>query len=80
MKPTGFIMSIFAVGINHKTATVAVREKIAFNPDSLSLALQEMIKDVECKEAAILSTCNRTELYLVQDGNIEHTQDNLVRW
>jgi len=73
-------MSIFAVGINHKTATVAVREKIAFNPDSLSLALQEMIKDVECKEAAILSTCNRTELYLVQDGNIEHTQDNLVRW
>lgn len=73
-------MSIFAVGINHKTASVAVREKIAFNPDSLSMALQEMIKDVSCKEAAILSTCNRTELYLVQDGNIEHTQDNLVRW
>ena len=73
-------MSIFAVGINHKTASVAVREKIAFNPDSLSLALQELIKEVACKEAAILSTCNRTELYLVQDGDIEITQDNLVRW
>lgn len=73
-------MSIVAVGINHKTASVAVREKIAFNPDKLSIALQDMVDAVACKEAAILSTCNRTELYLVQDGNIEVTQERLVRW
>ena len=73
-------MSIVAVGINHKTAPVAVREKIAFNPDHLSSALQEMLKTVECREAAILSTCNRTELYLVQDGDIAVTQERVVRW
>ena len=73
-------MSIVAVGINHKTAPVAVREKISFSPDHLSTALQEMLSAVQCKEAAILSTCNRTELYLVQDGNVELTQDKVVHW
>jgi len=73
-------MSIVAVGINHKTAPVAVREKISFNPDHLSIALQEMLSAVQCREAAILSTCNRTELYLVQDGNVDATQERVVRW
>lgn len=73
-------MSIVAVGINHKTAPVAVREKISFNPDNLSSALQELIDSVDCKEAAILSTCNRTELYIVQDGDLALTQERLVRW
>ena len=73
-------MSIVTVGINHKTASVAVREKIAFNPDQLSTALNEMLSSVGCKEAAILSTCNRTELYLVQEGEVEQTKDKLVDW
>ncbi|MBL4940879.1 MAG: glutamyl-tRNA reductase [Colwellia sp.] len=73
-------MSIVAVGINHKTAPVAVREKISFNPDKLSAALQEMLTAVQCREVAILSTCNRTELYLVQEGDIKLTQQRLVQW
>jgi len=73
-------MSIVAVGINHKTAPVAVREKISFNPDNLSVALAELIGNVECREAAILSTCNRTELYLVQEGDVTITQEKVVRW
>ncbi len=73
-------MSIVAVGINHKTAPVAVREKISFNPDKLSSALQEMLHYVECKEAAILSTCNRTELYLVQSEKLDITQEKVVAW
>lgn len=73
-------MSIVAVGINHKTAPVAVREKISFNPDKLSVALQEMLTAVQCREVAILSTCNRTELYLVQDGDVSLTQERLVKW
>lgn len=73
-------MSIVAVGINHKTAPVSVREKISFNPDKLSVALQEMLSAVECREVAILSTCNRTELYLIQDGDIAVTQERLVKW
>lgn len=73
-------MSIVAVGINHKTAPVAVREKISFNPDNLSIALQELINSVDCREAAILSTCNRTELYIVQDGELALTQERVVHW
>lgn len=59
---------------------MAVREKISFNPDKLSVALQEMLSAVQCREVAILSTCNRTELYLVQDGDIALTQERLVKW
>ena len=73
-------MSIVAVGINHKTAPVAVREKISFNPDRLSAALTEMLAEVKCREVAILSTCNRTELYIVQEGDIKLTQERLVKW
>lgn len=73
-------MSIVAVGINHKTAPVAVREKISFNPDNLSAALQEMQHFVQCKEAAILSTCNRTELYLVQSEQLDVTQNKIISW
>lgn len=73
-------MSIVAVGINHKTAPVAVREKISFNPDNLSTALQEMLSHVQCKEAAILSTCNRTELYLVQSEKLADTQEKIISW
>ena len=73
-------MSIVAVGINHKTAPVAVREKISFNPDRLSNALREMLSAVQCREVAILSTCNRTELYLVQEGDFSLTQQRLVQW
>jgi glutamyl-tRNA reductase len=73
-------LSIVAVGINHKTAPVSVREKISFNPDKISAALQEMLSTVQCREVAILSTCNRTELYLVQDGEVEVTQERLLQW
>jgi glutamyl-tRNA reductase len=73
-------LSIVAVGINHKTAPVAVREKISFNPDRLSVALKEMLSAVQCREVAILSTCNRTELYIVQEGDVKITQERLVQW
>ncbi|WNC69852.1 glutamyl-tRNA reductase [Thalassotalea nanhaiensis] len=73
-------MSIFAVGINHKTAPVSVREKVAFTPDNLNHALQQMIDELACKEAAILSTCNRTELYFVQDKPIKEVQQRITAW
>ncbi|WOH37834.1 glutamyl-tRNA reductase [Thalassotalea fonticola] len=73
-------MSIFAVGINHKTAPVSVREKVAFTPDNLTHALQQMIDELACKEAAILSTCNRTELYFVQDKPLLEVQQRITAW
>ena len=56
-------MTVLALGINHKTASVELRERLAFTPERLSEALQSVIADGSCDEAVILSTCNRTEIY-----------------
>ena len=56
-------MTLLAFGINHKTAPVAIREKVAFAPDKLEAALQDLLLRTAVNEAAIVSTCNRTELY-----------------
>ncbi|MGY8870282.1 MAG: glutamyl-tRNA reductase [Pseudomonadales bacterium] len=56
-------MSLLALGINHKTASVSVRERVAFSPDKLADALRQAHGFAQLKEIAILSTCNRTELY-----------------
>ena len=65
-------MSLLAFGINHQTAPVAIRERVAFTPDSLLSALQDLIERTAVNEAAILSTCNRTEVYCgLEADNIE---------
>ncbi|MGH8549787.1 MAG: glutamyl-tRNA reductase [Methylococcales bacterium] len=56
-------MTLLALGINHNTAPVGIREKLAFSGEILRPALRELGKLSEVREAAILSTCNRTELY-----------------
>jgi len=56
-------MPLYALGLNHATAPVKVREQIAFQPDTLGVALRDLIAQPSVKEAAILSTCNRTEVY-----------------
>src|SRR5271169_819119 len=56
-------MSLYALGLNHATAPLAVRETIAFQTDTLGAALRDLIGSPKVKEAAILSTCNRTEVY-----------------
>ncbi|PID48709.1 MAG: glutamyl-tRNA reductase [Proteobacteria bacterium] len=59
-------MSIFVVGVNHKTAPVSIREQLAFSPNRLAEALQSANSLVA--ENLILSTCNRTELYAASTG------------
>ncbi len=56
-------MPIYTLGLNHATAPVKVREQVAFQPDTLGAALRDLIAQPSVKEAAILSTCNRTEVY-----------------
>src|SRR5690554_3967141 len=60
-------MAFIALGINHKTASVDVRERVAFTPEQMVEALQQLCRVTSTREAAILSTCNRSELYLQQD-------------
>lgn len=56
-------MRLFALGLNHHTAPLAVREQIAFDVARLPAALHDLLRAQQVREAAILSTCNRTELY-----------------
>ncbi len=56
-------MSLYALGLNHQTAPLAIRERVVFHVERLREALTEMRRTL-VREAAILSTCNRTELYV----------------
>lgn len=56
-------MSLFALGLSHQTAPVAIRERLAFVPDRLGDALVSMHAVPGIENCAIVSTCNRTELY-----------------
>ncbi|MDA8093620.1 MAG: glutamyl-tRNA reductase [Betaproteobacteria bacterium] len=56
-------MQLFAFGVNHQTAPVSVRERVAFNAARLDEALRDLVGCSQVEEAAIISTCNRTELY-----------------
>jgi glutamyl-tRNA reductase len=58
-------MKLLLVGCNYQTAAVEVREKLAFDGDKLPAALRELESRYGC-EAAILSTCNRVELYIAR--------------
>ncbi len=54
---------LFTLGLNHQTAPLAVRERVTFQAERLQAALDQFVRRESVKEAAILSTCNRTELY-----------------
>ena len=56
-------MPLKILGVNHRTAPVELREKVAFNPDQLAEALRHLMTLPKVEEVVIVSTCNRTELY-----------------
>ncbi len=72
-------MSVLVVGLNHKSAPVEVREKLAFNASGVSAALSQFSQKYQDKNAeiVILSTCNRVEIYVSsQDGAV--TADDIL--
>ncbi|HSS71627.1 MAG TPA: glutamyl-tRNA reductase [Casimicrobiaceae bacterium] len=56
-------MPLYALGLNHQTAPLSVREQVVFQLDTLATALRDLLARQKVREAAILSTCNRTEVY-----------------
>ena len=66
-------MSLYALGLNHQTAPLAVRERVVFHVERVREALAEL-KRGHAREAAILSTCNRTELYVAGDEPVALAQ------
>ena len=71
-------MPLITVGVNHKTAPVAIREQVAFAPEKMIEALSSLVTDQCAQEAIIVSTCNRTELYC----SVEDLQkvDQVITW
>lgn len=68
-------MPLFVLGINHHTAPVEIRERVAFSPKDVIPALSELTALAGVDEALIVSTCNRTELYC---AGTDH--DQAFRW
>jgi len=62
-------MAFLTVGINHRTAPVELRERVAFSSERQVVAFPEIRAATGADEAVILSTCNRTELYLAGDDD-----------
>ena len=67
-------MQLTAVGLNHQTAPLSIREKLAFPAASLPEAVRNLARSKAAKEAVILSTCNRTELYCVGET------EQIIEW
>lgn len=68
-------MKLLALGINHKTAPLEIRERTLFTRENTPEALRELLQAKAVNEAVILSTCNRTEVYT--DCN---NQELLAEW
>lgn len=68
---------LLSLGINHRTATLEVREQVAFSASQLALALEDLTALAPVEEAVILSTCNRTEIYCRLEDADEHL---LLEW
>ncbi len=72
-------MTLLALGINHKTAPVSLRERVTFSPETLDQALSSLLQQPLVQGGVVLSTCNRTELYLSVEQQ-ENLQEQLVKW
>lgn len=70
-------MSLIALGINHRTAPVELREQVAITGERITAALHDLAALPSVSEVAILSTCNRTELYC---GLNDNHVDALCEW
>ncbi|EFP95795.1 glutamyl-tRNA reductase [Vibrio caribbeanicus] len=70
-------MSLLAIGINHNTASVELREKVAFGPEKLPEALKQLSEHSAVFSGVIVSTCNRTEIYCdIKPGG----KSRLIEW
>mgnify|MGYP000163729693 FL=1 len=68
-------MTFFALGVNHQTASVELRERVAFNAERLRTLLAEQSHQNQLNDLVVVSTCNRTEVYAITDE-----ADMLLNW
>ena len=73
-------MHIVLVGVNHRSAPIEIRERMAFSSEQVPAALSRLREELGLEEAAILSTCNRVEIYGMlpaQDGAVARLEEFL---
>ncbi|MCX7918557.1 MAG: glutamyl-tRNA reductase [bacterium] len=63
-------MNILTLGLNHLTAPIEIREKLAFSESQIPVALTRLREMTQASEAVILTTCNRVEIYIVADATV----------
>src|SRR5271166_972511 len=68
---------LLALGISHKTAPVALRERLAFTEGEAGEFAEQVTATTEVREAVVISTCNRTEVYLVVGDPVRAESDVL---
>ena len=74
--------NLVVLGINHDSASVAVRERVAFAPECVPEAISELMAETRLSEGVILSTCNRTEIYgwFGTEGEAALAGDEVIAW
>ncbi len=73
-------LRLLVVGMNHRTAPVALRENLAFSPESLQRTLADFQRRFPGAEAVILSTCNRVEVYVTRPLRAEPSVESLMEF
>jgi glutamyl-tRNA reductase len=76
-------MTLLVIGINHKSAPLAIRERVNFAPETMSEALADALSAAQLDEVAILSTCNRTEVFAIASdasGNAADSSARVLDW
>ncbi len=73
---------LYCIGLNHKTASVDIREKLTFGPDIIVGALRSLVQLEDINEAVIISTCNRTEILCATHHKVVDTvlKEKLIAW
>lgn len=73
-------MALIALGINHKSAQLALRERVAFAPEQMTEALGDALRGSDLNEVVILSTCNRTEVFATVEDCAVEREHKLLDW
>ena len=73
-------MKILCIGLSHKTAQVALREKLSFDSDQARSALKQLADDYKEAEFLLLSTCNRVEVYVARKPHTRPGADHVRAW
>jgi len=73
----GAAIDLLVLGVSHRTAPVGVRERLAVVPEAMDAVLAELTALPSVREAALLSTCNRVEIYAAVDADADRAVQGL---